>query len=440
MSVRIGDPGHFDRWLISRYASIGGAAPEFAPRSIYGEYLSAVGDESVVRLREKGWDVDVIPLAVTGSRRGEDSISLSSGSLLYGPFDCVIVAVGVGRPDDIFGLQDAVNFVHDPYPIAEKLSGIGSGDAVAVVGSGLTAVDTVLALDARGHRGRITLLSRRGILPAVRQRPIEYEPEHFVPARLHALAGEDKKLELSEVLDLLRLEFEESGARFDDVLVEITGRDREEPLRRLQRQIDAVDSDHIGLRILQTAVPVCGPDLWPLLADEVKREVLETHYRTLMSLCCPMPLSSARTLSRLMRAGRLEVMHGTIDITATAAGDFVINPPSASFRADHVVNCVSAPRHRIPDAAQSLVNSLVEQGLALLHADGGLCVRTDNSLCNNNGPRGYRRHPRLYAIGDITGGTFFFTFGIPSLVDRCRDIVMDLLMVGRVDERRESYV
>ena len=34
---------------------------------------------------------------------------------------------------------------------------------------------------------------------------------------------------------------------------------------------------------------------------------------------------------------------------------------------------------------------------------------------------------RLFALGDITFGSLFFTFGIPVLVDRGRDIVDTML-------------
>jgi hypothetical protein len=40
--------------------------------------------------------------------------------------------------------------------------------------------------------------------------------------------------------------------------------------------------------------------------------------------------------------------------------------------------------------------------------------------------QGGRTDPRLYALGDLAGGSLFFTFGMPSLVDRARDIVEDL--------------
>ena len=43
--------------------------------------------------------------------------------------------------------------------------GLGRGDVVLLLGTGLTAVDVALTLDATGFRGRIVALSRRGLAP-----------------------------------------------------------------------------------------------------------------------------------------------------------------------------------------------------------------------------------------------------------------------------------
>lgn len=437
MSVRSGDPTHFQRWLRARYAAVGRPAPDFAPRTVYGDYLVEVAEAGIERLRSRGWEVETVPRRITGARPGNRTLSLSSDNLVYGPFDCVIVAVGVGQPDNRFGLDGQSGYIADPYPMAERLAGIDPDAPVAVLGSGLTAVDTVLALGAFGHRGKVALLSRAGILPSVRQRRIDYEPRHFVPAVLRALAGKAGRLEFSEVLGLLRRELDHAGAEMDDVIDELSRLEREPPSARLQRHLAAIDSPRLGLRVLQTAVHVSGPDLWPLLPDDVRREVLGTRYRSLMSLCCPMPPSSARTLLASMRSGQLVVERGEPVFETAPGGEFTAVLPHRAFRVARVINCTSAPRHKVPRAAATLVDSLVNQELAIRHADGGLCVRTDNSLCNSGAADRQPGESRLYAIGDITGGTFFFTFGIPSLVDRCRDIVLDLLMVG---ESKESYV
>jgi uncharacterized NAD(P)/FAD-binding protein YdhS len=42
---------------------------------------------------------------------------------------------------------------------------VGTDDAVVILGSGLTAVDAVMSLLSKDHRGPITLISRRGLLP-----------------------------------------------------------------------------------------------------------------------------------------------------------------------------------------------------------------------------------------------------------------------------------
>ena len=55
-------------------------------------------------------------------------------------------------------------WVADPWS-GEIAAGLGAGDTVLLIGTGLTAVDAALTLDADGFRGRILALSRRGLAP-----------------------------------------------------------------------------------------------------------------------------------------------------------------------------------------------------------------------------------------------------------------------------------
>ena len=79
------------------------------------------------------------------------------------------LCLGHGRPEFPLPAEtvdpDARDrMIADPWS-DRRLSAIGRDDRVLVVGTGLTMVDQVLALEARGHRGRITAVSRRGFLP-----------------------------------------------------------------------------------------------------------------------------------------------------------------------------------------------------------------------------------------------------------------------------------
>lgn len=437
MSVRHGDEGHFERWLTEQCGRLGRPVPDFAPRSVYGDYLEHTVEEDLARLRERGWRTSVARQGVTGASRAGGRVVLRTDAGPCPPFDHVVLAVGGGRPKDTFGLAGHPGFVGDPYPVTRTLSAIGPDERVAVVGTGLTAVDVVIALAANGHRGPISLASRMGVLPAVRQHAIDHELKHFTPTQLHAMASRDKQIDVRHVARLLSLELTETNADFEEVLAEILNVDQEPPVQRLRRQLAEVSSARTGLRILQKAVPGCGPDLWPMLPEKVRKDVLGSYYRILMSLCCPMPPRSARTLVRLIDDGQLAVHGGIRDIEARPDGGFRVVAGGREWMVDHVVNGVSASRHRIPPRASGLIDALTECGLAVPHPDGGLCARTESSRLTGGGPDG----PGVYAVGDITGGTFFFTFGVQSLVDRSHDIVTDILAAEIMDRTGEnSYV
>ena len=44
---------------------------------------------------------------------------------------------------------------------------MADSESILLIGSGLTAIDQVVTLEDRGFKGRIYMLSRRGLLPAV---------------------------------------------------------------------------------------------------------------------------------------------------------------------------------------------------------------------------------------------------------------------------------
>jgi uncharacterized NAD(P)/FAD-binding protein YdhS len=430
MSVRAGDPGHFERWLETRDRVAGVSwgvdrisGARFASRPVYGDYLEDSAYAALGELRRKGWRVDIIGEAVSSAARLPNQVLLRTGGSSRA-FDYVVLSVGGDRPKDVYGLDGTPGFVADPYPVSGTLEGIGDDEHVAVIGSGLTALDLVLSLAARGHQGPISLLSRRGVLPGVRQRPVPFELRHLTPERMRATARGRRELAIEDVAAVMRAEFRDAGADLDAVIHEIIRVDLEDPVDRLRRQIDEVDSPHMGLRILQRAVPETGPDVWPLLREEDKVQVLRAHYRTIMSLCCPMPPSSATVLLELVESGQLEIYSGLLDITpADDSGFDVLAADGTEFRADRVISAVNACEGRIPTGALSLVTSLIRDRAASRHPHGGLQLARATSRLTSNG----RPDPRLYGLGNIAAGALFFTFGIPSLVDRSQDIVAAIL-------------
>lgn len=67
--------------------------------------------------------------------------------------------------------------------------------AVVLIGAGLTAVDTILSLQAQGHRGSIHVISRHGLMPQVHghgnSAPVNFDDVRTLPVSgsIRALLG-----------------------------------------------------------------------------------------------------------------------------------------------------------------------------------------------------------------------------------------------------------
>lgn len=161
MSALPDDPDHFVRWLDTRGE---GGRTSFVPRTTYGAYLREMLDRARADapdrlLLVKGEAVD---LAET---REVVRLTLATGEAIEG--DAAVLAVGNLPPHDPPGLDpDKLGGLYSPDPWAADIGeGLGDDDTAVLIGTGLTAVDAALLLDAGGFRGRVLALSRRGLAP-----------------------------------------------------------------------------------------------------------------------------------------------------------------------------------------------------------------------------------------------------------------------------------
>lgn len=424
MSATAGDPGAFTDWLKRTQSPYGkGSWDEdghFPPRHVFGSYLAHTAEQAISSLSLRGRPVNVVHRQVIGVRDLNPLLEITDDSGDTRLFGRVICAVGPGIPADHYELAGEEGFLPDPYPLADTLSPIPADAAVAVIGTGLAAVDAVVSLHRAGHTGPIVMASRNGCLPAIRQRPVHPEIRHFTPARVHALADADANgtLGLEQLAALLSEELHAHGADPAVAFDELMSAEREEPLARLRRQHQQLDHPDTGMRVMQEAVPTTGPDAFPRLHPAAQDYIRENLYRGIMSLCCPMPPENARILLDLADRGQLHIERGLHTVKPREGGGFLLGADS-SAEADWVINAVSAPAHRIPDAARGVFTSLTQAEQAEYHRAGGVSVEPATSRVTVDA----RPDSRLYAIGDVAGGTLFFTSGMPSIVDRAVDVV-----------------
>lgn len=174
MTAFADDPGHFSRWFADHY---GGTEESYAPRMVYGDYLAGLlGEAGIAPVRGEAVDVS------------DGAVRLADGREI--PADAVVLAPGNFQPATPRGIDPAALgdvWVEDPW--AGGLDGLGQGDVVLLLGTGLTAVDVALTLDATGYKGRIVALSRRGLAPRVHglREPMVVARQDLVPTCLAML-------------------------------------------------------------------------------------------------------------------------------------------------------------------------------------------------------------------------------------------------------------
>lgn len=165
MSADAENPNEFVEWLSENAPAQTFTAKSFAPRGLYGAYLKHLLAAAAVD-RRAPVQVTVRHDAVCAveQRARHWTLTLANGKMIDA--DAVVVATGNAPPRPCFATGEAARelVVDDPWD-AEAKAGVPRSANVALVGSGLTAVDVAAELLDKGHRGQIRMISRHGLLP-----------------------------------------------------------------------------------------------------------------------------------------------------------------------------------------------------------------------------------------------------------------------------------
>jgi uncharacterized NAD(P)/FAD-binding protein YdhS len=259
--------------------------------------------------------------------------------------------------------------IDDPWAKG-ALDRVGPEDDVFLAGTGLTAVDVLLALESRGWRGRAVAVSRRGLLP-----------------RVHEAPGADRDAEAPD-------------GRLSTRLRAVRRRARAEPWT-----------------VVMDALRPHGQAMWRA-AGPVERRRFLRHLRPWWDVHRHrMAPEIGAVLDRLRCEGRLEATAGRLlDVAADADGLTVRWRPRradapAETRAGWAVNC-TGPQGDPSRAGEPLLDALLGAGGARtdpLHL--GLDVDDQGRLLDREG----RSQSDVYAIGPLLRGALWESVAVPEI-------------------------
>ena len=370
MTAVEGRPDDFVQWLAANHPDR--ADPEgFAPRQLYGRYVQArlaAVDAAHPGLIER----------VTGEAAAveETGVRLVDGRMVQA--DAVVLATGNPAPKTAAPEDAGGRVIGDPWA-AGALDRIGDQDDVIVVGTGLTMVDMVLWLEARGWRGKAKTLSRRGLIP----RGHELRPDTPVPPT-------------------------------DDLL-------HAAPSMRLH-EARRLSGDDNWRGVMEGLRPITAR-LWQE-ADMGTRARLVRHLRPWWDVHRHRIADSIATaLTALETAGRLTVTAGRVRKIEQDADGVTLSftprsgPTQPPLTARWLIDC-TGPGH--DPAKDALTGPLLASGRARLDALRlGLDLDDKGRVLGADGAA----NPRLLVLGPPARAAFWETIAVPDIRKRVEDVV-----------------
>jgi uncharacterized NAD(P)/FAD-binding protein YdhS len=370
----------FHDWLRAEHGSHW-TLEDFAPRTLFGDYVEtlatrAVSEACLQRIRGEA-------VGLEGGARPK--VVLADGRTVTA--DVVVLALGNLPPDRPGGLPDLIAdsnlFVTDPWAPG-ALDDLAPDAPVLLVGAGLTMIDIALRLNARGHRGTMIAVSRRGLLP-----------------RGHR-----------------------AGGVWPSFLHEHVGRPPLAIAREIRRQVRLAHTAGVPWQRVFDAARPAVPAVWSAWSLIERRRFLKRlrpwwdvhRHRTAPEVTA--------NLQALFDGGRLEVVGGRFGQAAISNGVANVTVGDRTILAERVINC-TGPGGRFDQTALPLIADLRAKGLARadalglgLDTLGGAVVGAAGDISD-----------RLYALGPLAKAAWWEITAVPEIT-----IQIDALVRRLVDE------
>ncbi|ATG41868.1 FAD/NAD(P)-binding protein [Phaeobacter piscinae] len=387
----------FRDWLVQTGAREAAADEDgFLQRAMFGRFLQSRFDELCGMVRGAGGRIRIIGTeveAIAPSRRPDALYQLSwngSGS----DYDMVYLCLGTNLEADPYGLSGTPGYFRSPYPAA-RLQALQQL-RVGILGCRLTAYDVALGVDGR----KMLITSRRAGLPkaVTAYRPVTLG--HLTTEGLAALreGSDGGRVSLSAVMEVFEAEMQHQG-------VDVSFAD-------LLRGVDSADNDLVSSVLAETNMLI--PQLWASLSDRAKSAFLRHFHRLWSNMRVPISRTNADRIAGLQASGALSHRSGLRDVTF-CKGCYHMEFADGTVEVDAVVNATGLQRGL--DEANPLIRSLLDQGFAERDATGGIKVQIEDCRVTT---RDGRPSPGLFALGQLTCGTFYMVNNIDVIHHQAR--------------------
>ncbi len=373
------DPDAFRRWVAARGRR---AEPgDFLPRRLLREYVFELLGEAAerrdggVKLEEASSEVVDLEVGTRGA-----TLRIETGDEVRA--DRVVLALGNLPPRHPPVRDPAVlasgRYARDPWHPG-TLDDVGPGEPVVFIGTGQTMVDLALVLGRRGHTGRITAISRRGLLPLPHPTQRDEYPSYFAEL--------------------------DGATRVRSVL------------RTIRTHVRRAEAAGVDPRAVIDSLRPDTQSVWGGLPEAEKRRFLRHAFRYWERIRSRIPPESQARVQAMVDQRRLRVVAGRVrdmvdkgdvlDVRYTPRGQ----EREVGELAARVINCIG-PETDYRRVEDGLVPNLLRRGLIRPGPAGiGMDARPGGAVVSRDG----RASTVLFTLGSTMKGLLWEVLGVPEI-------------------------
>lgn len=372
----------------------------FAPRFIFGIYAEERFQELLKHAQKCGINVLIKPnteiisadLTLLGhwQLRSKDNQVFKAKNLK--------LAMGPLPPYTYNNLRGYPGYHHEALN-EQELKIISRTDPIAIMGSGLTAIDCAKILFENGHSDPIYFISPSAHLPRVKGRPDgKVRTLQFLTKKNLAKTN----IRIEEILDLLVKEISLASGKtvYREELWKTANEYGENPLQGLFKELKRITAGEVRPwwwimgEIYFEALPVIGHYLHKNQRLLFMQRIMPIYLKWMAG----MTEDNANRMVALMLFGQLQVMHGPMYLPEfnETTQQWQIETHEQSLKVVHIINA-TGPGQNIQ--LDPLLHDMAQKGYIRSHLLGGLDVTLDElRLIDKDG----RPHNNAWASGQAT--------------------------------------
>jgi uncharacterized NAD(P)/FAD-binding protein YdhS len=406
MGLFASEPKHFAEWLKSKggrnrddVMGKGSEESVYTTRHLYGDYIAEHFKLYLQKAKDAG-----IQVSVVGDEVSDIDVKEAAYEVTYGSgklrSDFVILALGTPKPCNYTGLRKYEEYIDFPYPPSKIINKVKTDASVGVLGSSLSAIDTIMTLVDNGHQGNIILFSPDGLLPRVQ--PIESMPikrEILSIENLHKLQREKGRSPwVKEVFRMFMQEAERiSEGKIDWKSHKRVGKDAG---TLIASDLETAKAGGDVVMNLANSLRYDSETIWNFLDPSEKNKFHKWLGPDWAINRHGMPIPNAEKLQTLFMEGRLKVVPFISDVRYDEEkSQFrILISKGDDWYVDNLVNATGAASD-LEIMESPLVNRLAKKEMLKQYPVGGAWINTQTmEVIAKNAGKG------MYALGHLANG------------------------------------